>query len=304
MRLGSGSHVYDIAEGWAKLPSSIKFGYAHGVVVDSQDRVYVHNKSKDAITVFDREGNYLTSWGEEFSLVAHGMFLSKEDDNEYLYLAVADAHKVVKTTLDGKIIFTLGVPDHPVYDSQFTYNPTDVAVAPNGDFYVCDGYGQNMIHHYDPHARLISSWGGLGADPGKMNCPHGIWIDTRGLEPLVYVADRANNRIQVFTMEGKHAKFITDDIDYPCCFYEYEEDMYIPDLHSRMTILDRNNKLITHLGEDKEAWKNDGWPRRPVSERTTAKFVAPHAACVDSHGDIYVVEFVPDGRLTKLIRVK
>lgn len=303
MRMGNGTHTYEVAEGWAKLPEGVQLGYTHGVVVDSRDNVYVHNRSKDAVIVFDREGNFLHSWGEPFAQGAHGMFLSNENGREYLYLADEVRHIVVKTTLDGKELFTLGVPDLPnVYDTPEKYRPTDTAVAPNGDIYICDGYGQSWIHQYRADGSHVRSWGGKGSEPGKLNCPHGLWVDTRGSEPLLYVADRGNHRIQVFTLDGEHVRLITEDIDYPCCFYQYGDEMYIPDLHSRVTILDRNDKLITHLGEDAEAWKKQGWPNRPASERSPDRFVSPHAVCVDSRGDVYVVEWVADGRLTKLVR--
>lgn len=303
MKIGNLTHQYEIDEGWGELPEGVEYGYTHGVVVDSEDHVYVHNQSKDAVIVFDRDGRFLTSWGEDFAGGAHGMYLNREDDGEYLYLTDLARHTVVKLTLGGKVIFTLETPDLPeVYDSVEKYLPTDVAVAPNGDIFVCDGYGQSWVHRYNAGGEWIGSWGGRGSEPGKMACPHGIFIDTRGPQPTVYVADRENHRIQVFTQDGEHLRFITADIDFPCGFYPFQNELYIPDLHSRLTILDENDQLITHLGEDPEAWQKEGWPNRPISERQIDKFISPHAACVDSHGDIYVVEWVSDGRLTKLIR--
>jgi len=302
-RMGSGTHTYEVAEGWAKLPEGVKLGYTHGIVVDSQDRVYVHNRSKDAVIVFDREGHFLHSWGEAFAEGAHGMFLSHENGKEFLYLADEVRHIVVKTTLEGEEIMTLGVPDLPdVYDTPEKYRPTDTAVAPNGDIYVCDGYGQSWIHHYRADGSYVRSWGGKGSEPGKLDCPHGLWVDTRGSEPLLYVADRKNHRIQIFTLDGEHVRFVTEDIDFPCCFYQYGDELYIPDLHSRVTILDRNDRLITHLGEDPEAWKTKGWPNLPASEWKPDRFISPHAVCVDSRGDVYVAEWIAAGRVTKLIR--
>ena len=304
MRMGSGSHTFEVAAGWGELPAGVEYGYTHGVVVDSEDRVYVHNTSRDAVVVFDRDGHFLTSWGADFAAGAHGLFLSRESGREYLYLADTARRAVFKTTLSGEVVFSLGAPDLPdVYDAPEKYCPTDVAVAPNGDFYVVDGYGQSWIHQYSPEGRRIRSWGGKGPAPGQLDCPHGAWVDTRGAEPLLYVADRANNRIQVFSLDGEHVRFVADDIDYPCCFYQYGDELYIPDLHSRVTILDKSDRLIAHLGEDPEAWRKEGWPRRPAAERTPDRFVSPHAACLDSHGDLYVAEWVPDGRLTKLVRI-
>jgi DNA-binding beta-propeller fold protein YncE len=303
MKLGGNSHVYEIVEGWGRLPEGVRFGYTHGVVVDSQDRVYVHNQSKDAVIVFDRDGNFLSSWGEEFAAGAHGMFLSRERGAEYLYLADYARHIVVKTTLDGKVIWTLGVPDMPnVYDSPEKYKPTDVAVAPNGDFYIGDGYGQSWIHQYNKDAKPIRSWGGLGSEPGKLNCPHGVWVDTRRPAPVLLVADRGNRRIQIFSLDGKHIGFVTEELRYPCCFYQFGDEIYIPDLRGRVTIFDKNNKLITHLGDNPGVWEKKGWPNLPPEEIQVGKFNSPHALCVDSRGDIYVVEWIATGRLTKLHR--
>lgn len=303
MTLGGRSHVYEIVEGWGRLPEGVRFGYTHGVVVDSQDRVYVHNQSKDAVIIFDRDGNFLKSWGQEFAEGAHGMFLNREGDAEYLYLADYKRHIVVKTTLDGDIIWTLSAPDLPtVYGKPELYKPTDVAVAPNGDFYVCDGYGQSWIHHYNASAQWIQSWGGLGSEPGKLNCPHGIWVDTRRPTPVLLVADRGNFRIQIFSLDGKHLGFVTEELRYPCCFYQVGDELYIPDLHGRVTIFDNRNKLITHLGDYPEVWKRSDWPNIVHADRHLGKFVSPHAVCVDSHRDVYVVEWISDGRLTKLRR--
>ncbi len=304
--MGTGKHTYEVAVGWCQLPDGLKLGNTHGIDVDSQGRFYVHNTGEEQIVVLGPDGVFLNSWSIGFGTGAHGLFLSQESDGEYLYLTdTGNGGKVVKTTLDGKIVLELGIPDLPdVYGEGLKYSPTDVAVAPNGDFYVCDGYGQSWIHQYRKDGEHIRSWGGKGSDAGQMSCPHGIWIDTRkGKDQAeVYVADRSNQRIQVFTLEGQHLRFVQGMLDLPCCFYTHGEELYIPDLHSRVTILDKDDKLLAHLGEDAEAWKKEGWPRRPETEWADDRFVSPHGLCVDSEGSIYVAEWVPTGRITKLVR--
>src|SRR5690606_29154456 len=113
---------------------------------------------------------FLNSWGLGFGSGSHGLFLSQESDGEYLYLTdTSHGGRVVKTTLDGKIVLELGVPDLPeVYGEGLKYAPTDVAVAPNGDFYICDGYGQHCIHQYSREGSYIRSWGGKGSAAGQL----------------------------------------------------------------------------------------------------------------------------------------
>jgi hypothetical protein len=301
--MGSGSHTYEVAQGWDKLPEGFKYGFTHGVVTDKQDNVYIFNTGANNVLKFDRDGRFLSTWGTRFE-GAHGFYLHKEADGEYLYLTDTKLGIAVKTTLDGQELLELGTPDLPdVYDGEKKlFKPTDVAVAPNGDIYVADGYGQHYIHQYTVKGEYIRSWGGKGSEPGQLACPHGVSVDLRSGEPELYVADRANHRFQVFTLEGVHKRFVTGDMDMPCNFYYFGDEIYFPDLHSRVTIFDKNDRLIVHLGEDSEAWKQQGWPNLPESFFRADKFSSPHGICVDSHGDIYLVEWINRGRVTKLVR--
>ncbi|MEP6757154.1 MAG: hypothetical protein ABJA67_16740, partial [Chthonomonadales bacterium] len=144
----------------------------------------------------------------------------------------------------------------------------------------------------------IQAFGGKGKEPGKVLNAHGIWVDTRGSEPLVVVADRANSRLQYFTLDGKHIKFVNDGMRQPCHFHTYGDMMLIPDLKSVITLLDGDNKVITMLGDgDPSALR--GHPRKDF---IPGKFVHPHGAKFLHNGDILVVEWVPIGRVTLLKR--
>jgi hypothetical protein len=302
--IGNHSHNYEVAEGWGKLPEHINFGYTHGICVDSEDRVYVHHTGKESVVTFDKDGQFLATWGSEFEGGAHGFYLHRNDDGtENFYFADTRRALVVKTTLAGEVLLEIGMPDRPdLYDSERRYIPTDVCVAPNGDIYVSDGYGQYYVHQYDAKGVYIRSWGGRGSEPGQLIEPHGISVSFRSSEPEIYVADRNNHRIQVFTLDGRHKRFMDHNLDLPCSFYFYQDEIYIPDLHSRVTILDANDRLITHLGEDQMAYKQPGWPNLPKTYYRSDKFSSPHGVCVDSQGNVYVAEWISDGRITKLIR--
>ncbi|MDF2714455.1 MAG: repeat-containing protein [Paenibacillus sp.] len=305
MRTGTSTLLFEAVEGWGRLPEGYAFGYTHGIVADANDRIYVLHTSKPNVVVFDRDGRFLTAWhADGIGDNAHGFYLHREQDGEYLYISDCNTGAVVKTTLQGEVVLRLDKPDLPdVYGEGKPYRPTDIAVAPNGDIYVTDGYGQNWIHRYSASGEWLFSWGGTGREPGRMKCPHGISVKTPGGEPELYVADRGNNRIQVFTLDGAHKRFIDHDMDRPCSFYFHGGRMYFPDLNSRVTIFDENDRLLTHLGEDQQAYKQAGWPNLPKSYYRLGRFSSPHGLCVDSQGDVYVAEWISDGRLTKLKRV-
>ncbi|OAB28263.1 hypothetical protein PMSD_22270 [Paenibacillus macquariensis subsp. defensor] len=302
-KLGNTVRSYNLVPGWAKLPADLVFGYTHGIVVDQEDNVYVFHTGKPSIFKFNQDGQFLEAWGEEFDGGAHGFYLNKELDGEYLYVTDTTRCNVVKMDLSGKHLLTLETPDRvDIYYEELKFIPTDVAVSASGDIYVADGYGQSWIHQYTAAGEYIRSWGGKGTECGQLHCPHGISIDIRSGEEEVYVADRGNHRIQVFTLQGNFKRVIVDDLDMPCSFYFQGNEVYIPDLDSRITIFDKNDRLICHLGEDQQAYKQTGWPNLPKSYYRDNKFSSPHGVCVDSQGSVYVAEWIVDGRVTKLSR--
>lgn len=313
--VGQGAHTYEITHDWGELPAEIKYGNTHGVCEDSQGRIYIHHtvnaasESSDSMVMFDAGGKFIKSWGKEFKGGAHGLHIRKEGNTEFLYLCDTKRGLVVKTTLDGEEVFSLGYPDQAeaykpgAGGKQIKYSPTNLAIAPNGDIYVGDGYGSSYVNVYNSRGEYKFTFGGPGKAPGQLDCPHGVICDERGAQPVIMIADRANNRIQNFTLEGKHIEFISGT-NLPCHFGFYNNgDAVVPDLGARVTLLDRDNRVITQLGDDSAAntWKD--LRKEPRDHFIPGKFVCPHGACFDHAGNIFVVEWVEVGRVSKLRRV-
>jgi hypothetical protein len=234
---------------------------------------------------------------------AHGLYWSKEGKEEFLYWtenvaapkgAPRIGARVYKTDLQGKVLYTIrNVARETSTAQKFNFtNPTDVAIAANGDIYVVDGYGSQLLHRFDKNFKLIKTMGGRGKEHGKFNVCHGIWISTLGKEPEVYVADRANNRAEVFSLDLEYKRTVPG-LRLPCCFYQHNGFLYVPELGARVTILDAADKVVAHLG--------DGQGIKPAEiQKHPDKFALPHALTVSSAGDIYVLEWLPYGRVRKL----
>jgi len=310
--VGSGAHTYECHHNWGALPDSIQWGDTHGVCVDGAGFIYIKHRNNspspmDSIAVFDPAGKFVRSFGREYHGGGHGIDLRKEGGEEFLYLCDVKNRQVLKTNLRGEPVWKISFPaEANVYQELKQFNPTNVAFHPDGGFYVADGYGSHYIHQYDRDAKWIRTWGGKGTEPGKMQTPHGIWLDNRpGREASLVVADRANARLQYFTLDGKFIKIVSG-VSFPAHFDIRGSELLVPDLHARVTIFDINNEPIVHLGHD-DAWTKqvlDGFKMRGQPDRWEAgRFIHPHDACYDADGNIYVVEWVPTGRVTKLVHV-
>jgi hypothetical protein len=308
--VGSGEHRYECVHGWGQLPPSLVWQTTHGVTLDADGFVYIKHQGHpgkpeiDTIVVFDPAGKFVRSFGKGYHPGGHGIDIRKEGSEEFLYLCDVAHGWVVKTNLKGEEVWKFGTPQEPgVYQDGHAFKPTNVAFAPDGGFYVADGYGSSYVHQYNKDAKWVRTWGGGGTTPGKMRTPHGIWLDNRpGREPAVVVADRANARLQYFTLDGKYLSMVKDVL-FPAHFDIRGDVLLVPDLHARVSLFDKDNKPIVHLGDD-PVWRKevlDGFKVRADEKRwKPGKFVHPHDACYDKDGNIFVVEWVQTGRVTLL----
>jgi len=289
--LGSGDYRYRVEEGWGKLPDDWSFHEVGAVGVDRNDNVYVFNRGEHPMMVFDREGNFLRSWGEGLFPRAHGVHMGPDDT---IWLTDDGAHCVRQCTLDGKVLMTLGIPGKPapLMSGQPFCRCTHTALSPKGEIYVSDGYGNAQVHKYAPDGRYMMSWGRCGMAEGEFNLPHNIHCDADG---WVYVADRENHRIQVFDGNGKFETVWSNVVHRPSAFHMTsgkcpicvvgEVGPYLgsnrgfPNLGPRVSILSNTGKVLARLGFEENA-----------HGQAPGQFMSPHGIAVDSRGDIYVGE--------------
>jgi DNA-binding beta-propeller fold protein YncE len=304
--VGSGPHRYEVIHDWGTLPPGIRYGNTHGVCEDRQGNIYIKHtvnstsESRDALVVFDADGRFIRSWGADYQGGAHGLHIHDDKDGQFLYLCDCVRGIVRKTTLKGDKIWELRAPmDSRVYTNASEFKPTNVAIAPTGDVYVADGYGKSYIHIYNAKGEYQRTFGGPGSEPGQLSCPHGIMVDTRRPEPRLVVADRSNRRLQYFSLAGEHLGFVKDELRSPCHFHQRNGVLLVPDLEARVTLFDRDDKLLAHLGDG----QNFNLRTKPREQFIAGQFIAPHSAIFDHAGNIFVVEWVEVGRVTKLRRL-
>ena len=259
------------------------------VAVDSKDRIYVFNRGDHPMIVFDREGNFIKSWGEGLFGRAHGLHIDADDN---LYCTDDGDHTVRKCSLDGKVLLTIGIPNKPApfMSGEPFHRCTHTALSPKGEIYVSDGYGNARVHKYTPDGKLIKSWGEPGSDPGQFNIVHNIVNRRRRLglrrrprEPprpgvrrqrqIRDAVEQSAPALRAALLRRQAPNFIIGEFGPGLAV-----NRGAPNLGPRLTIVDSKGKRVARLGGE----------NGPGLE--TGKFLAPHGVALDSKGDIYVGE--------------
>ncbi len=298
---------YEALDQWAKVPAGPAWTEVAAVATDSQDRVYVFSRGEHRVLVFAPDGTFLRSWGEGEFGRPHGIFVGPDDA---VWCSDDLDHTVRKFTPEGALRMTLGISgkasDTGATSMDFRgilraagpfHYPTNLAIAPGGELYISDGYGNARVHAFSADGRHLFSWGEPGSGPGQFRLPHGIAVDRQG---TVYVADRENSRVQLFSPDGTYLREWTD-VARPCqVFVDAAGDVYVAELGfragmwpgttppsedatgGRLSVFDAQGRL-------KARW---GGGRNPCA---AGDFFAPHDVWVDSHGAIYVAEVVMSG---------
>jgi hypothetical protein len=310
--IGHGDFRYRVDKEWGiQDPARIPVKDCHEMIQDRQGRILLlNNDTKNNMIIYDKSGKVLKTWGNDFP-GAHGLTLVDEGDEEYLFITDHVRHQVFKTSLDGKILLELNYPvETGVYESAEKYNPTEIAVAPNGDFYVADGYGENYIIQYSYRGEYIRHFGGTGDLPGQFDCCHGVTLDTRDPEnPTLLITSRTKNEFKRFTLTGEHLETIPLPGCWICRPVIRGEYLFFAVIVTRswekydgmLAVLDRNNRVVSLPGGSVPRYKN-GNLVAPESDNTT--FRNPHDICIDDDDNLYVPQWNSEKTYpVKLIRV-
>jgi hypothetical protein len=305
--LGHGDFQYRLEKDWSKTNKSrhpVK--NCHEMVLDKSDRlILLTDHPQNNILIYDTSGNILDSWTLSFP-GAHGLSISEEGGEEFLFITDTGLGKVVKCSLKGKIIL-----EHPsnagAYAKHAVYRPTETAIGPNGDIYVADGYGSQFILQYDKDGQFIRKFGGDSfLQPNKFKQAHGVAIDYRdSSNPTLLCSARIKNTFKRFTLDGDYLEdhylpgafisrpVIDDENLYSGVCFGMKEGNYNMHLNRGfVTILDRNYKVVSNPGGTEPVYKNGNlelmFQEHPV-------FKHCHDVCLDRDKNLYVCQWNADG---------
>ncbi len=298
--IGHGNFKYRVDKEWGvQDPAKIPINDCHEMVLDSQGRIFMTTtgENNNNILIYDKSGKVLDSWGTVFP-GAHGLSITGEGKDQYLFITDPDTHKVFKTTLDGRILMTIERPKEVSgYTSNEQFKPTETAIMPNGDIYIADGYGENYIIQYNAKGEYIRHFGGKGDGETEFSCCHGITMDTRNMEnPTLLITSRATQQFKRFTLEGEHLETVSLPGCSVCRPVVHGENIYFAVIVTKtwdsydgmLAILDKDNKVVSLPGGSTPRYAN-GTLLAPEYDGKT--FRNPHDVLVDDDGSLYVPQW-------------
>ncbi len=297
--IGHGDFRYRVDKAWgAQDPAQVPVQHCHEMVEDRQGRLFMTTTdTHNNIVIYDKSGRVLGTWGHDYP-GAHGLTHTEEGEDEFLFITDTDRHFVVKTTLDGHEVMRINYPQETGrYTKASQFKPTEVAVAPNGDFYIADGYGENFIIQYNHKGEYIRHFGGKGNRHDQTECCHGVAIDLRTPnDPVLLVTARTRNELRRYTLEGSFLNTIPLKGHYICrpvlsgtnLFFAVIVTKSWGQYDGHLIVMDENFKAVSAPGGSAPEYLEDGTLKPTEYDGT---FLNPHDVCADRDGNLYVPQW-------------
>jgi peptidylamidoglycolate lyase len=287
--------TYELVNSWPELSKGYKLGQPTGIGIDKDDHIFVFHRtgrkwttpfpdsliSQNTVLELDNEsGKIINSWGANYFIMPHGLTVDKQNN---VWLTDVGLHQIFKFSHDGKLLMKLGIAKVPGKDSLHFNLPTDIAVADDGSFYVSDGYGNSRVVKFSSNGKYIKEWGVYGSKPGEFIIPHGIAIDQNN---TIYVADRQNNRVQLFDTTGNFLMELKNNVQVeqlPSIAIDNSNHLFAID-YDPTKKMDSTANGSTFFEFDSSQAKNH-FGATGSANRTSSWF---HDLAIDRKGNIYV----------------
>jgi peptidylglycine monooxygenase len=259
LRVGWGGLTYDVDAAWGRFPPNVQLAPVAAVATDSRDRLYVCQRSEPSILVLDPDGEMVGTLGDGQVTDPHGICVGNDD---FVYVVDRDRHQVLVFDPNGGLARTLGVRNGAAPEAPFNH-PCDVTVSPAGDLFIADGYGNSRVHAFSQDGRHLYSWGEAGRANGQFRVPHGIAV---GANDSVYVADRENDRVQVFDLKGNVLAVWGDFRGPTDICIDSKQRVYVTDHVPRLTVLSPDGEVLVKV----------------------RSYHDTHGVCCDMQGNVYI----------------
>lgn len=297
--VGHGDFKYHVDKEWGVQDSlKIPVNDCHEMVQDRKGRlILLTNHTKNNVIIYDRSGKVLQTWTLNLP-GAHGLTIVDEGAEQFLFITDTDINKIYKTTLDGKILLELGAPQEmTAYADPSKFKPTEIAVAPNGDFYVADGYGENFITRFSIKGEYISHFGGKGKNDDQFDCCHGVTLDHRDhTNPTLLITSRSKQEFKRFTLDGKWLETVKIPGCWICRPVIKGDNLFFAVIVTKnwgkydglVAILDKNNKVVSFPGGEEPVYENGILKEANYDGNT---FLNPHDVCIDDDENLYIPQW-------------
>lgn len=317
MEFQIGEFKYEWIEPWAKIPQSDGWSH-HGFAVRKDGTLVCGHASEPIIQIFSPDGTLIENFAVPVT-ETHGIAISEENGEEILWVVDTGAKyqttpeypaQIIKCDFKGTVLAQLVKADFG-YDDTDNFCPTSCNIDPNsGHVWIANGYGTPRVHRLSPDLTLELTLDGTEGKAGEFSCPHSVWVDTRKEKTEIYISDRANDRIQVYSPEGTFLRCLSEGLITPSAFGVFGEIMVVAELKARLLLMDIDDNILGYIGEGHHNLDRPGWPNKldgetkasPLDLLKQGEFNSPHGMCVDPQGNIYVSEWLIGNRYIKLER--